>query len=595
MEALLRAALNATTDELASSSALSFGFSPDEQTWEVIVRHSGTLSTLKSRFPSLQFTELLNGYSILQIPKSQVTDVASSPQIIYMEKPKQFLYEIFNGKRNSCITTTQNSFSSKLSGHDTLIAIIDSGIDYHHPDFCNSDGTTRIAFLWDQTISPDPSKGWFSPENYPLGTLFTQEQINLALRQTTLSSSLELCPSTDLSGHGTHVAGIAAGNGRASSGVYRGIAYEAELIVVKLGTPQRFGFPSTTQLMQAVDFCIRTGLLLQKPVSINLSFGNTYGSHSGTSLLETYLDSVSSLYRSCIIVGSGNEGASSGHTSGIFSADSLTSATAPFPPNVQTIELAIGDYETNLGVQIWKSYWDNIRISITPPSGSSLQLSTQPGIQRLFTSNTQLYITNAPPSPYNIYQEIYIDFLPISDNGTRATYLTSGIWRFEFTPIDIRDGKWDMWLPSYGIRNQNTRFLTATPDTTLTIPSTAAKVLTVGAYDSSTDQPTSFSGRGFTWNTNLIKPELVAPGVDIISCSPGGGYTTRTGTSMATPFVTGCCSLLMQWGIVDQNDPYLYGEKIKAMLIRSSRTLAFTSVYPNSLVGWGALCLRIPE
>lgn len=593
MEALLRAALDASPEELSASPNLSSGYSPEEQTWEVIVRYTGSLATLQDLYPSIQFTELLNGYGILWLPQSLVSEIAALPQIIYMEKPKQFYYELFNGKRNSCITTLQSTFPNELTGKNTLIAIIDSGIDFRHPDFRNEDGTTRIALLWDQTIAPDESRGWYSPEGYPLGTLFTREQINLALEQPTLSASQEICPSTDLSGHGTHVAGIAAGNGRASSGVYRGVAYEAELLVVKLGSPQTLGFPSTTQLMQAIDFSIRTGITLKQPLAINLSFGNTYGSHSGTSLLETYLDSVAILSQSCIIVGSGNEGTGGGHTSGFFATFSDTPSLLPSAPEPERIELAIGDYERSLGVQLWKSYSDQIRLTVYPPAGNSFVLSTEAGIKRLTIGNTQLYITSAPPSPYSIYQEIYIDFQPAASNQT-APYLTAGIWRFELTPLSIRDGHWDMWLPASGVRNQNTRFLTSTPDRTLTIPATALKVVTVGAYNASTRQPASFSGRGFTWNTNFVKPDLVAPGVDITSCAPGGGYTSRTGTSMATPFVTGSCSLLMQWGIIDGNDPYLYGEKIKAELIRSSRTLAFTSNYPNEIVGWGSLCLTLP-
>lgn len=593
MEALLRAALNATPEELSASPILSTGFSKSEQTWEVIVRYTGSLSSLQTTFPSIRFTELLNGYGILWIPKSLVSLVADSPQIIYMEKPKQFYYEVFNGKRQSCISTLQNTYPNGLTGKGTLIAIIDSGIDFRHPDFRNPDGTTRIAYLWDQTIMPDVSRGWFSPEGYPLGTLFSRAQIDLALSQPTLSEVQNICPSTDLSGHGTHIAGIAAGNGRASSGVYRGIAYEAELIVVKLGTPHSFSFPNTTQLMQAIDFSIRSGISLQKPVAINLSFGNTYGSHSGTSLLETYMDSVSTISQACIVVGSGNEGTTSGHTSGTFLSNTETGSLLPSSPDSQLVELAIGDYETSLGLQLWESYWDDIALTIFPPFGDSFRLTTEPGSRRLSTGNTQLFVTSAPPSPYSIYQEIYIDFQPVTTNPL-SPYLSTGIWRIELTPREIRDGNWDMWLPSANTRNQNTRFLNPTPERTLTIPSTASKVITVGAYNASNDQPAPFSGRGFTWSTNFIKPDIVAPGVDIVSCSPGGGYTSKTGTSMAAPFVTGSCSILMQWGIIDRNDPYLYGEKIKATLIRSSRRLAFTSQYPNEIVGWGKLCLTLP-
>ena len=149
-----------------------------------------------------------------------------------------------------------------------------------------------------------------------------------------------------------------------------------------------------------------------------------------------------------------------------------------------------------------------------------------------------------------------------------------------------------MWMPSAAVRSAATRFLQPTPDITLTIPSTARHALTVSAYDAVSDSFAAFSGRGFTWDTKMEKPDLAAPGVDITSCAPGGGYAVRTGTSMAAPFVTGSCAALMQWGIIDGNDPFLYGEKMKAYLRKGARRLPVFRQYPNPQIGWGALCLR---
>ena len=183
------------------------------------------------------------------------------------------------------------------------------------------------------------------------------------------------------------------------------------------------------------------------------------------------------------------------------------------------------------------------------------------------------------PSPYNPYQEIYLDFIPV------GSYIDDGIWKIRLTPIRITDGAFDMWLPAGNVLNSGTGFLNPVEETTLTIPSTATKVITVGAYDARFDQAAAFSGRGYTRATNQVKPDLVAPGVEIMSCAPGGGYQVRTGTSMATPFVTGSAALLMQWGITDGNDAYLYGEKMKAYLIRGARKLPGFTAYPNPVLG----------
>lgn len=671
IENQLNLALDATNEEREKSLELDVGYDSTERTWEVIVKFGGTTEELKTllrenfskEYEQIRVTNLQNEYAILLLPESIVTAVAALPQIEYMEKPKSLFFAVNQGKQASCINPLQtaarqptepgagvgvprqeaepgagagmprqeaepgagaevprqlptiNPRWNDLTGADCIVAVIDSGIDYSHPDFRNGDGTTRILNLWDQTIpagsvpdvrqqeaAPTEQAGSSgeeavlleqtrsggqeflqAPEGYYLGTEFPREVINRALEQPTEQQRYAICPSRDISGHGTHVTGIAAGNGRASEGRYRGIAFGSELIIVKLGNPQAGGFPRTTELMQAVDYCMRMAEEYGRPIVLNLSFGNNYGGHAGTSLIETYLNDISNYWKSSIVIGSGNEGASAVHTSGVVQMGQN-----------EVVEIAVSEYEPALNLQIWKDYVDEMAVSLAHPNGSVIgPIRRAQGAQRFTLGNTQILLYYGEPSPYSPYQEIYFDFIPVRD------YIDSGIWEIRLVPQRIVSGEYDMWLPSGGVLNAGTGFLFPIEETTLTIPSTAEKVITVGAYDARFNQPATFSGRGYTRATKQVKPDLVAPGVEITSCAPGGGYTSRTGTSMATPFVTGGAALLMEWGIVRGNDAYLYGEKMKAYLIRGARRdealarqLPTGSGWPNPQLGWGTLCVR---
>ena len=549
-ENLLNLALSATEEERVKSPALRVGYDSEEKTWEVIVKYSGDLDEIGAAIPQAEIYPLLGGYAIFILPQTQIESLIAFPQIEFVEKPKRLYFSVNKAKLDSCITQVQEN-GTGLSGSGVLVAVIDSGIDYYLEDFRDLEGNSRILELWDQERD----------------VVYDREMLNAALGTGSRAAAYELVPSRDLSGHGTAVAGIAVGGGQEQDGTYRGVAYQSDLLIVKLGVPLQDSFPRTTELMRALDFVVRRAQFYGRPVAINLSFGNTYGSHDGTSLLETYLNQAASIGRTVIVAGSGNEGSSRGHTSGRLAA------------KPEEIELSVDQYETGFGVQLWKRYEDQFQIELISPEGEVAgPLSKRLGSQRISFGETVVLFFYGEPSPYSMAQELYFDFIPQND------FVESGIWKFRLIPEKIVVGQYDFWLPSESALNRSTRFLRPTPQTTLTIPSTAAEAITVAAYNDETQSYADFSGRGYTRLDNRIKPDLAAPGVNIVTVRAGGGYEAVTGTSFAAPFVTGGAALLMEWGIMKGNDPFLYGEKVKAYLIRGARQLPGMET-PNPMTG----------
>ena len=557
IENILNLALEATPEERARSAELDVGYDAGERAWDLIIKYSGSLDAAREISESV--TELLNNYAVVHIREDRIEALASLPEVEFVEKPKSLYFQTDVGRQVSCIDVVQEA-PYDLTGRGVLVGIVDSGIDLTNPDFRNEDGTTRIAALWDQADRE-----------------YTSEEINEFLNaEGTVQPPL----SADSSGHGTAVAGIAAGNGRGSEGRrYRGAAPESELVIVKMKSPQPGGFPRTTELMTGVDYLIRKAQEMRMPVAVNISFGNTYGPHDGSSLVEQYLNDVSAIWKNVICIGTGNEGTAAGHAAGVVSGEEET---------VQ--ELAVQEREQPFGLQIWKSYTDEIDISIISPAGEPAgPFREKTGAQRYLTGSTELLVYYGEPKPYSVRQEIFVAFLPMRD------YVDSGVWQIVLTPRRIVAGTYQMWLPAQAALNVGTAFLTPDSMSTLTVPSTAARAVTVAAYDGRTFSYADFSGRGPSAvyeSASVPKPDVAAPGMDVNAPVPGGGYRAFTGTSFAVPFAAGAAALLMEWGIVRGNDPYLYGEKVKAYLRRGARQLPGYRKWPNAQLGYGALCVR---
>lgn len=567
----LTMALEIPEAEREKSLNLNVGYNKLFTEWELIVRYTGSLSQIQKDL-NISIEELLGGYAIIRIPQYLIGTLSDYREIDYIEKPKSLLLEEMEGIAASCVNTVQQPPYS-LDGTGVIVACLDSGIDIYHPDFQNADGTTRILTLWDQTIPGNP------PEGFRTGSVYTSDTINEALALGKSQGGDALLPSFDVTGHGTAICGILAGNGRASEERIAGVAPGADILVVKLGNPDNRGFPRTTQLMSAIDYALRYAISVRKPIAVNISFGNNYGNHNGDSILEQYMDTVSSLYQNVIVTATGNDGVSARHASGTLSHN-----------HSETIELYAADYLTSFNLQIWKYYLDDFTIQIETPTGIRIgPLSPYSRIQNYNLPEDILSIYYSEPTPYNPQQEIYLSWIPVNN------YITSGIWRIQLHPGKTVSGHYDMWLPVTGSTSSEVSFLKPDLYNTLVIPSTAQNVISVAAYNSINQTYANFSGRGTLYDlkTHLTdyKPDMAAPGVHINTCSVGGGYHSVSGTSFAAPFVTGAAALLMQYGIVNGNDPYLYGEKLRASLIRGARKLPFQQQTPSPLVGWGALCV----
>lgn len=646
LENILNLALETPEAVRLQTDNLNVGFDSGSRSWELIVKYHGSLDGLTSLGVSVEY--LINSYAILTVPEQLVETVSNIEEIEYVEKPKRYYYQDIGPAADSCMTqvTLRDPF---LSGAGVLVAVLDSGIDYTRPEFQDSAGDTRILYLWDQTMRPEEENAKRQPPaGFIQGVEFTAEQINQALRAAGAQERYMLLPSVDVSGHGTAVAGIAAGclpaYDRGSGGgiipgsQYRGTAPAASLLVVKLGLPGEEGFPRTTEIMRGVTYALQKSMELAMPLVINLSFGNTYGSHDGGSLLERFLDNAAEIGRTVICVGSGNEGNSAGHVAGSLfeegsgegaragnvtgTAETLRTAGAANISGTARpaeIQLAVAEYERSLSIQLWKNYSDTYRIYLRSPGGqeSALPESVQGGKYTLQLEQTQILVYLGKPLPYAVAQEIYLELIAPGNIGSTAPgtvpgatggpggqqvsrqYINSGVWIIRIEPVRVVTGQYYLYLPSYTARSSRSGFYRPTPQVTLTIPSTAAKVITVGAYDSTYDSYADFSGRGYVdaartigvISAGLVKPDLAAPGVGILAPDLYGGYSPFTGTSFATPIVSGSAALLMEWGIVRGNDPFLYGEKVKAYLRAGARPLRGEGEVPNDRVGWGALCV----
>lgn len=584
-EDLLLLSLDANEKELSSSDFLSAGIEADGM-WEIIIRYHGDIfqyATSQIRIEPLQF-----GYGIVTLPESEIEEFLQHEEVEYAEKPKELYEQDLAGNLASCMDQGTGGGRQALTGKGVCIAVIDSGVDVTLPCFLDEKGKSRALFFYDQVTGREYTGADIDDYIAALQNPATGSVVESAPQYSAagnVSENLVADIIWDETGHGTRVAGIAASNGRQADGSVDnnliGAAPEASLIVVRLNSRNNQSFPLTTSVMRAFDYVQKKSVQLKLPTVINLSFGNSYGAHDGTSLLESYINEVAQSGRFVICVGAGNEGAAGGHAGGRFLNTDKK----------KNIYFQIGYYQKECSLQLWFLAVDQYIIRLRSPGGDVVSFKTDISTGRSIREHLQntgilLYVGTA--QPFSMKREIFFSF-------TGEPYIDAGTWELEMEKVYIKSGNYNLYLPGSTARSRDTVFLQPSPELTITIPATAQRVISVGAYQINYRAYAEFSGRGYVakaadHNLFLVKPEMVAPGVSVLTQTKDG-IERVNGTSFATPFVAGAAARLMEYGIVRGNDPYMYGEKCKALLAARAARLPADAQDINDKTGYGALCL----
>lgn len=470
------------------------------------------------------------------------------------------------------ITQSQLHPYLDLRGRGTLIGFIDTGIDYTKKAFQYEDGSSKIKYIWDQSITGS------APENFYYGSEYSQDQITAALKSENPWATV---PHRDTVGHGTFLAAAAAGR---ESGEYAGAAPDAEIIAVKMKRAGAFHYEQflvpdwqenaflTSDLMLGVHYIINKADELGRPVVICIAVGSNYGGRNGFDPAEFYFNRISGINGVAVICAAGNESQARHHTHN----------TLPGSGQSQSVELSVGKQTDDIYLSLWCGFTDRIAVSVTSPTGEVIpKIPVRSGVK---------YSANLIMERSTVTVEYH---LPLRMSGNQFTKIkiirpTPGIWTITVHGEIVLNGEYHLWLPLTGFVDPETVFLTPTPNYTVVVPASSSGSITCGAYDSRNNALYAGSSWGPT-RQSLTAPDLAAPGVEINGIFPIG-YGQMSGTSVAAAITAGACALMMQWGIADEKEAVMTTERIKAYLIRGCER-DVTMQYPNEQWGYGRLNL----
>ncbi|MGL4990934.1 MAG: S8 family serine peptidase [Sarcina sp.] len=541
-------------DELIEDTKFYIDGNKDNKNIEFVVLFGENKELVKKTASevSATFEDLGLGYGIIGIPAKDFMKIQDIQGIQYIELPKVFVTSDMVANNASCIVPAWNNYG--LTGKGVLIGFIDTGIDFRHPVFVTRDKKTRIKYIY----------------NLANGKIYTEEEINKALE----TGSESIVPTIDYVGHGTAVASVAAGGGSESDKENYGVAFESSIIMVKTTGEGAFTSALSTQILRGLKFLNDKSIELNMPLVVNISLSSNDGAHNGRSLIERYIYEYSQIQRVTVVVAAGNEGSAGHHFSSVIKDE-------------KDVYINVGGGERSITLQMYKPTLTDVNLEIIAPDGGRTGIvEIMLGARRRETPHHKYVFYYSGPKPFDRGGEISITITP------KETDVLEGQWILKVYNTSDYDGTFDIWLPVSEELSPQTMFLEPDPFNTLGIPATVESVISVGSYNASGNNYSYFSGRGVERVGRLIKPDFLAPGENINAAMVGGFFGPETGTSVAAPQVAGACALLIEWGIIKENAPYLFGEKVKYYFIKGAkRNPSYPNIYPSKTYGFGYLCL----
>ena len=518
-------------------------------------------------------------FAVLHIPMDDLESPMNFSYYTYSAIPKLYSLLDTDSMEASGILPASRIPAFGNQGQGVLIGFVDTGIDYQNPLFRKEDGSSRILGIWDQTLETgflDPVNGFQAL----YGTQYSREEIDQALAAP---DPLALVPSADENGHGTFLASVAAG-GEDPDQDFTGAAPKASIAMVKLKPAKEYlrdfyliregaDAYQENDIMMGVAYLLHLARRFSMPLVICLGLGTNQGSHVGKSPLGLYLDDINIYAGTAVITAAGNETGYGHH---------YRAVTRP-EETLQTVELNVGEKDSGFSMEFWAQDVDIYRVGFISPTGEvvdPLPSSTEEeNVIRFLVEQTEITVYSSIINTATGSQMIFIRFKDPMP----------GIWNLTVSSALNVTGAFHIWLPSRGFISDTTYFLRPDPDTLVTGPGNSQYALTVSAYDHITGGIYIHSSRGFSRSVQ-IKPELAAPGVNITGAGLRSGFVQRSGTSAAAAHAAGAAAILLHWGILERNDPFMNTSAIKTYLIRGAkRNPALT--YPNREFGYGTLDL----